>query len=340
MMRRSILLALILALPALAEEPVSAKKLQEDFLAWQFGMFIHFNVATFNERQWATGCEDPATFAPASLDCNQWMDAAAAAGMKYAVLTVKHTGGWCLWDSKHTDHDITAFKNYKNGQGDIVREFVDACRKHGIKVGLYYCLPGDFARRHLPKGQEDKLHGLPPEARGRYTEFIKLQLGELLTGYGPIDLMWFDQYKNRYTGGDWQEIKKHIKSLQPNCIVIANNSNDFAETDIHGYEYPWRRVRQPDKALPPEDNQCAAEVCDTIGGGWFWTTQGGKAKLKTARQVVDMLKLCNSRRANYLLNVGPDKSGLIPADTVLRLREIGKLCGETSTRPAEPPIKK
>ena len=117
-------------------------------------MFIHFNMATFNNRQWATGTEDPATFAPSKLDCGQWLDAAEAAGMKYAVLTVKHTGGWCLWDSKHTERTISrSFRNFRNGQGDLVREFVDACRKRGIKVGLYYCLPGDFAKRHLPNGR-------------------------------------------------------------------------------------------------------------------------------------------------------------------------------------------
>src|SRR5210317_946310 len=80
----------------------SIAKLQDEFLNWKFGMFIHFNVATFADREWATGREDPAIFAPEKLNCNQWLDAAASAGMKYAVLTVKHTGGWCLWDSKHT----------------------------------------------------------------------------------------------------------------------------------------------------------------------------------------------------------------------------------------------
>ncbi len=300
--------------------------LREDFLDWKYGMFIHFNVATYNEREWASGYEDPASFAGDKLDCNQWADAAGAAGMKYAVLTVKHTGGWCLWDSEHTSsHDITAFKNYKNGKGDIVREFVDAFRKRRIKVGLYYCFPGNFARGgNLPKDKED-LHGLPPEAKGDYTGFIKKQLSELLTRYGPIDLLWADQYSNSYTRDDWQEIKRHIKSLQPNCIVIANNSLDFRDTDIQSYEYPWLKVKRPAKALPPEDNDHPAEVCDKIGPGWFWSTRENNANLKTAEEVAAMVKLCNSRRANYLLNVAPDRSGLIPAYSVERLRQAGKL---------------
>ena len=228
-------------------------------------MFIHFNMATFNEREWATGYEDPASFTPEDLDCNQWIDAAAAAGMKYAVLTVKHTGGWCLWDSEQTGtHDVTAFVKYKGGKGDIVREFVDACRKRNMRIGLYYCFPGDFSKRRLAEGKED-LHGLPPEAKGDFAGFIKKQLSELLTQYGQIDLLWIDQYSNKYTRGDWQDIKLHIKSHQSDCIVIANNSLDFKETDIHSYEYPWLKGSRPARALPPEGNRHPAEVCDMMG---------------------------------------------------------------------------
>jgi alpha-L-fucosidase len=164
--------------------------LQEDFLKLRFGLFLHFNMATYVNREWASGYEDPAIFKPDRLNCRQWADVARAAGMKYGVLTVKHTGGWCLWDSNHTTHDISSFINYKNGKGDIVREFVDAFRAHGLKVGFYYCFPGDFSNtRHGSAVREGKpdLHGLPPEAAGDYVGFIKLQLSELLTGYGPVD---------------------------------------------------------------------------------------------------------------------------------------------------------
>jgi len=309
------------------QENPTAANLRKEFLDWKFGMFIHFNIATFNQREWATGHEDPSTFSPEKLDCGQWIDAAASAGMKYAVLTVKHTGGWCLWDSKHTEsHDMTAFSNYKGGKGDIVREFVDACRKRGLKVGLYYCFPGDFSQRAgLPQGKED-LHGLPPEAKGDFSGFIKKQLTELLTEYGTIDLLWIDQYRNPYTPpADWLEIRNHIKGLQPGCLVIANNSHDFKETDIHSYEYPWMLERNPSKALPAEGNTDPGEVCDKMGPGWFWTPDESGEDLMTAEEAVKMLKLCNSRQANYLLNVAPDASGLIPTYALERLREIGGL---------------
>jgi alpha-L-fucosidase len=320
------LILCVLASTALvhAGGPPSSKQLQEDFLKWKFGMFIHFNLATYHEREWANGYEDPLTFAPDKLDCNQWAAACKAAGMNYAVLTVKHTEGYGLWDSQHTSHDVTAFTNYRNGKGDLVREYVDAFRKSGLKVGLYYCMPGNFSKESLPEGKPD-LHGLPPEAKGDFVGFIKKQLTELLSNYGPIDLLWIDQYNNSYTGGNWLEIKAHVKSIQPACLVIANNSLNGKLTDIHSYEYPLLVARKSKEPLPPANNKNAAEVCDIMGPAWFWKSNENSTNLKKADEIVKMLKLCNDRRANYLLNVAPDKSGLIPEYSVARLREVGEL---------------
>jgi alpha-L-fucosidase len=306
---------------------MSKDQLREEFLSWNFGMFIHFNMATYHEVEWANGHEDPSTFSPVKLDCDQWIEAADAAGMKYAVLTVKHTGGWCLWDSEHTTtHDTTAFINYKNGKGDIVKEFVEACRKRGIKVGLYYCVPGDYAKNTdwshpIPAGK-DNLYGMPPEARGDFAGFIKKQFTELLTEYGPIDLLWIDQWARPQTREHWQDIMSHVKSLQPDCLVIANNSLNFKTTDIHSFEYPYHILYNPEKALPPEANTHAAEVSDILGPAWFWKERENESNLKSAADIVKVLKVCNSRRANYLLNVAPDRSGLIPAHSVKRLKEV------------------
>ena len=129
--------------------------------------------------------------------------------------------------------------------------------------------PGNFSKDTLPEGKPD-LHGLPPEAKGDYVGFMKKQLTELLTNYGPIDLLWCDQFINPYTGKDWQEIKAHVKSIQPACIVIANNSLDDKNTDIHSYEYPWLVAKKVKKTLPSDDNKSAAEVCDIMGPAWFW----------------------------------------------------------------------
>jgi alpha-L-fucosidase len=296
--------------------------LQEDFLKWGFGLFLHFNLATFADVDWATGYENPRLFNPAKLDCGQWADAAKAAGMKYAVLTVKHTEGYALWDSAGTTHDITAFRNFRDGKGDLVREFVEAFRARGLKVGLYYCFPGDYSKGKLAPGQSD-LHGLPPEAAGDYAGFMKKQLRELLTHYGPIDLLWIDQYANRYTAAHWPEFRSLVKSLQPRCLLLANNSHDFKETDILSYEFPW------EQELPAEANTAPSEVCDTIQTGqrWFWDKDVRSEQLQSAQEIVRKLRLCNARRANYLLNVPPDRDGLISGPHLERLREVGRLLG-------------
>lgn len=297
---------------------------QRDFMTWRFGMFVHFNLGTFANLDWAGGYEDPALFNPGKLDCRQWADVAKAAGMKYMVLTVKHTEGIALYDSALTSHDITLFTNYQSGHGDIVRDFVDACRSRGLKVGLYYCFPGDYsdAKHHnAPPPGQPNLHGMPPEAAGDYTGFIKKQLAEMLTNYGPIDLLWIDQYSNPYTGRDWQEIKDYVKSLQPHCLVLANNARSLSDSDVLSCEFPWQHK------MPPVDNQLPTEVCDVIQTGqrWFWTEVKDPSGLQSADDIVARLKLCNARNANYLLDVPPDRDGLISGPQLERLREVARL---------------
>jgi alpha-L-fucosidase len=313
---------------------------QRDFMKWRFGMFIHFNLGTFADLDWAGGYEDPALFRPSKLDCGQWADVAREAGMTYLVLTVKHTEGIALYDSAVTTHDVTLFRSFRDGKGDVVREFVNACRSRELKTGLYYCFPGDYSdaehRNAPPPGQPD-LHGLPPEAAGDYVAFMKKQLAELLTGYGPIDLLWIDQYANKYTAPRWPEIRAYLKSLQPHCLVLANNAHDRRDTDVLSYEYPWQQM------LPPEDNALPAEVCDTIQTGqrWFWREVKQPSDLQPAEDVAARLRLCNTRNANYLLNVPPDRDGLISGPQRQRLREIGALLRTTpAARPGSVTIRR
>jgi alpha-L-fucosidase len=322
----------VLATALLGADPASTgsaslpdlSAVQRDFMTWRFGMFVHFNLGTAADIDWAGGYEDPALFHPDKLDCGQWADAAKAAGMTYLVLTVKHTEGIALYDSAWTTHDITLFKRFRGGRGDVVREFVEACRSRGLKVGLYYCFPGDFsdeAHHNAPPPGKPNLHGLPPEAAGDMAGFIKRQLAEMLTNYAPVDLLWIDQHENKYTGAQWPEILAYVRSLAPRCVVIGNNADNLRASDAIGYEYPWRHQ------LPPEDNVLPAEVCDTIqtGARWFWREVREPSDLQTAAEVVARLRLCTSRHANYLLNVPPDPSGLISGPQLKRLREIGEL---------------
>jgi alpha-L-fucosidase len=303
-------------------------------MSWHFGLFIHFNLGTFVDLDWAGSYEDPALFNPSKLDCGQWADEAKAAGMTYMVLTVKHTEGIALYDSALTTHDITEFKNFQNGHGDIVRDFVKACRSRGLKVGLYYCFPGDYAdethHNAPPPGQPD-LHGLPPEARGDYVGFMRRQLAEMLTKYGPIDLLWIDQFDNKYTGKQWPEILVYLKSLQPHCLVLANNAHSLRDSDVLSYEFSWRQE------MPLPGNTLPAEVCDPIqtGARWFWREVQQPGDLQTAAEIVGRLQLCNARNANYLLDVPPDRDGLISGPQLARLREIGALLrAGTAANPA------
>jgi alpha-L-fucosidase len=124
------------------------KQLQDEFLQLKFGMFLHFNIATFNSAEWAGGKESPSIFNPVGLDCGQWADAALLAGMKYGILTTKHVDGFSLWDSAVTKHDV-ASSPYKK---DVVKQFADAFRKKGLKVGLYYSV---WDRHHNRQRRSD-----------------------------------------------------------------------------------------------------------------------------------------------------------------------------------------
>jgi alpha-L-fucosidase len=305
-------------------------KKHAEFKKWKYGMFLHFNMGTFADKEWATGYEDPLSFNPVGLDCNQWVDVIKAAGMNYAVLTVKHTGGWCLWDSKYTTHDITAFRNYKNGNGDIVRDFVDACRKKDIKVGLYYCLPGDYSHSYgnsLAPGQKD-MHGLPDEAIGDFEGFVEKQVTELLSNYGQIDLIWFDQYSNKYTGKYWLQLKALVNRLQPNCIVIGNNSDNYVDSDVIEYEYPYWKQVNLSRAVPPDGNKNVSELCDCIDANGLWFRHTGEVTLQSAEQIANMLNLCNSRSTNLLLDVPPNREGVIEDFYIKRLMEVKKIISE------------
>jgi alpha-L-fucosidase len=312
------------------------RQVQEEFAKWKFGLFLHFGMSTFTDSEWASGHEDPDAFAPAKLDCGQWADAAKAAGMRYAILTTKHTGGWCLWPSADTRHGVQSFRHFREGKGDLVREFVDAFRSRGLKVGLYYCFPGDFTGRHgnvLPAGKPD-LHGLPPEAAGDYAGFMKKQLVELATLYGP-DLIWIDQIANKFTKYAWEAIKNLVHETAPECMIIGNCARDLKDSDALGYEWPLDDAGYASKthglpghigALPPEGNTDPAEVCDTIQtkARWFWHPGLGGSDIQTASQILETIRLCHARNANYLLNVPPDRAGLISGIHLQRMKEIGR----------------
>jgi alpha-L-fucosidase len=201
-------------------------------------------------------------------------------------------------------------------------------------VGLYYCFPGDYsdiAHRNAPPPQKPNLHGMPPEASGDYVGFLKKQLAEMLERYGPVDLLWIDQYGNNYTKDRWPEILAYLKGLQPRCIILANNASNLTESDALSYEYPWKAQ------MPPVNNALPAEVCDTLqtGARWFWREARTPADLQEAAVVAARLRACNDRHANYLLDVPPDRDGLISGPQLARLKEIGALVAQDRASPSK-----
>ena len=229
---------------------------QIEFADWEVGAFIHFGLNVFTGQEHGDGKESPSKFNPTELDAEQWVKAAKALGAKYACLTVRHEGGFCLWPSKTTDYTI-ANSPYKNGKGDICREFVDACRKHGMKVGLYHTSSHD-AHQGL-SWYDGKIEWGPQrdslmfagfkKHKGSQEKYVEVQLGqmrELLTNYGPIDFMWSDHWGAPGTEYVWHPITDLVAELQPNMVFMG------PETWVPGNEgglvvYPmWNAVHTVD----------------------------------------------------------------------------------------------
>ena len=188
-------------------------------LRWQrdeIALFVHFGINTFTDREWGDGTESPALFTPTALDARAWVGAAKSAGARALVLTAKHHDGFCLWPSATTDHGVRA-SPFRGGQGDVVREFTDACRAGGVGAGLYLS-PWD---RHEPSYGDSS----------RYNDLYIAQLTELLTRYGPINEVWFDGANGEGPNGkrqqyDWPRTFRTVRMLQPDAVIFSDAGPD------------------------------------------------------------------------------------------------------------------
>jgi len=297
----------------------SVKELQEDFRKLKFGMFIHYNMATYKGVQWVAGYHSPADFNPSGkIDTDAWADAAASAGMAYAVLTVKHVSGFCLWDSKYTTYDV--MHPDCPYQKDLVAQFIKSFKSRRLEVGLYYCW------RHPGFGDAEKYKVLPPQCDpATYTlkeqnAFQKAQIAELLTKYPDVFYIWNDALDDKVMPAD--EILTHIRSIRPNTIASAN----WWSWGKKGTPYVDIAVKEMRHF--PEENTAPGETCWCLEQKWFWN-EG--ARSKTAKQVVDLMTTVSSRNSNFLLNVGPDRNGRIVESSIKTLAEIGRLRGPNAT---------
>jgi alpha-L-fucosidase len=299
---------------------------QRRFVDWRFGMFLHFNMGTFHDAEWVDPDQDPASFAPENLDCGQWADAAAAAGMRFAVLTAKHHDGFCLWPSRYTSYSVESSPLKR----DVVREYMHAFRARGITPCLYFSI-WDRTNGVGPKGFDDR----PPITRANI-EFVKNQLTELLTRYGPVPVLILDGWAWHWAFGHqsipFGEIRAHVAALQPGCLVL----------DLNGLTVPWHSellfVEEPKgNVFCPPGNTYAASQGQTISpSGWFWhpSTPGN---VLTAEQIVaEHLNRLEARYCTFILNCPPNTSGLLDGSVVDVLRKVGATWRPDRTRPPLP----
>jgi alpha-L-fucosidase len=315
---------------------------QVEYQKMEFIGFIHFAVNTFMDKEWGYGDESPTIFNPRDFDADQWARVAKEAGMKELILTAKHHDGFCLWPSEYTEHSV---KNspWKGGKGDVVREFVDACRRHGLKVGLYLS-PWD--RNHAA-------YGTPA-----YLDYYRNQLKELLTGYGEISELWFDGANGGtgYYGGAneerridrttyyrWEETWAMAKELQPNLLIFSDAGPDIRWIgNERGYagKTNWSTINTDDivvgRADPsylntgdPEGKSWVVPLCDTsIRPGWFYHEKEDD-RVKTTQQLLDVYYNSVGRNGVLLLNVPPDTRGLFHENDIQALREFRSVLDET-----------
>jgi alpha-L-fucosidase len=286
------------------------EELQRNFTDLRFGAFLHFGIRTFTGGSWGEANQDISAFNPDSLDCNQWAEAMVAAGMKFGILTTKHHDGFCLWDSEYTENDV-ASGPWKGGEGDVIREYVDAFRANGLEPCLYYSVWDNTAG--IGNGT----------ITGEDMDIIKGQLTEILSNYGEIKLLFIDgwSWKMGHKSVPYDEIHTLVKELQPNCLLIDNThlpclyDNDMIHFEAGG-EYP------EGNSLPA----LFSLLINTNGGnGWFWDSDIPTANLMSVNQIVNnTLNVLEPQWVTFVLNTPPNNKGLLDNNIVSRLKQVGE----------------
>ena len=337
-------------------------------VAWQryeMTAFFHYGINTYTGREWGDGKEDPALFNPTALDCRQWVRAVKAAGVKLAILTAKHHDGFCLWPSRLTKHSVAA-SPWRKGRGDVCREFVNACRAEGIKVGMYLS----------PWDRHESTYGTPA-----YNDFFVGQLNELFDAYGPIDEIWFDGACGEGPNGkqqiyDWNRFYATIRARNANCVIavsgpdvrwVGNESglaresewsvvpaktldNDAVRDDFKDYHFDQVDITQmaakqavvkpqidaTSKTLGALQEVLAADhwvwfpaECDvSIRPGWFYHPEQNK-QVKSVAELMRIYDRSVGRNAVLLLNIPPMPSGRLHDTDVSRLKAFGEVIRRT-----------
>lgn len=296
-----------------------------DFLNWEFGVFFHFGIRTFYEghRDWDMKEMSPEAFDPKELDCRQWLKTAKDAGAAYGILVCKHHDGFANWPSAYTEYSV---KNtpWRGGKGDVVKEFTDACRELQMKVGLYYS-PAQF--------------GSVSRKAEEYDLYFLNQISELLTHYGKIDYLWFDSCGSEGHTYDQKRIVSEIRQMQPGILLfnmwdpdtrwIGNEAGvapDCNRNVGRFFEGVVMEKQEEDIFLPAE--------CDfrMRRDNWFYS-DSDEDTVKSVEELMGLYQLSVGRGANFLVNIGPDRRGLLPEKDAGRLLEFGERLREAYGSP-------
>jgi alpha-L-fucosidase len=292
------------------EKPLS--ELQQRFVDLRFGMFVHFNMATFQDREWGDPTSSPDLFHPTALDTDQWAVAARSANMTWGCLTTRHHDGFCIWPTR----TAAASVGQSSHSIDVVRAYVNSFRGAGLRVGLYYS---------ILSLRDDIRHFNVTPAKIR---LIKDQLSELFTSYGEIDILITDGWnapwsRITYEEVPFEEIYDHIKSLQPNCLLCDLNASQYPPGGL--YYSDVKAFEQNAGQKVPQDSDAPALSCVTLTDGWFWKQRDVNGNLKPVATVVnEWLEPLNRRHCNLILNAPPTREGRLAPNVVSRLEEIGR----------------
>jgi len=303
----------------------------------RFGMFIHWGLYAVPAGEW-NGNKDHGEwimntahipvpeyekfvgqFNPTKFDANAWVKLAKEAGMKYIVITSKHHDGFNLFDSSVTDYDVmsTPFKR------DIMKEMADACRKEGIKICWYHSIMDWHHPDYTPR-REWETRSTDGANFDRYVTYLKAELKDLLTNYGPIGVLWFDgQWEGTWNNERGKDLEKYVRSLQPNIIINSRVGRGGGAYGLESSENGGALgdYGTPEQFIPDENPGFDWETCMTMNDHWGYNRVD--KNFKSAKEMIQNLADIASKGGNYLLNVGPTALGEIPPESVERLHAIG-----------------
>jgi len=286
--------------------------------AMRFGMFIHWGPVSLTGKEigWSRGAATPIEvydnlyrqFNPTNFNADDWAIVAKAAGMKYVVLTTKHHDGFCLWDTRQTDFNIMNSPFHR----DVVKELAAACKKQGLAFGAYYSTC-DWHHPAFPLGSPGGKSKKPNPDLKAYDAYLRSQVRELITNYGPLLYLWFD-VPQVYGAEFGSPMVKMVRALQPD-ILINNRAYNAPnpEKAVGDFETPEQRVGEYQDDRP-------WETCMTICRQWAWKPDD---EMKSLEQCLQTLVACAGGDGNLLFNVGPTPDGIIETRQVERLKQMG-----------------